>query len=120
MVLVGHGSKAPGFDAAMRKVASALRRSRRYRKVLCAFLEVSDPPIMDAIARCVQAGATEVRVLPYFVLTGKHVTRDIPFIVRAAARKFRRQARVILCSYLGYHAKIVSVVQERLRLGVSS
>ena len=117
VLLVGHGSKAAGFDAAMQKVAKSLRREKVYREVLCAFLEVSPPSIPDAIEALVQKGACEVRVLPYFVLSGKHVTRDIPRIVSEAARKHRGRARVALCPYLGYHPDIVSVVKQRL--GVS-
>ena len=114
MVLVGHGSKTRGFDGAMQKVARQLRRERLYREVYCAFLEVSVPSIPEAILRCVQRGAREVRILPYFVLTGKHVTRDIPRIVREAARQHRGKAKIILCPYLGYHSKIVSVVKDRI------
>ena len=114
MVLVGHGSKAPGFDSAMRKVASSLRRGGRYRDVRCAFLEVSRPSIPEAVRLCVRRGPRQVRVLPYFVLTGKHVTRDIPRIVAETARTHRGRSRVVLRPYLGYHEKIVSVVRERI------
>lgn len=117
VLLVGHGSKAPGFDGAMQKVARQLRREKLYREVTCAFLEVSTPSIPDAIENLVQKGAREVRVLPYFVLSGKHVTRDIPKIVAEAAQNHRGRARVVLCPYLGYHPDIVSVVKQRL--GVS-
>ena len=116
VILVGHGSKAPGFDTAMKKVALRLRVQKLYREVRCAFLEVSSPSIPEAIDECVRKGAAEIRVLPYFVLTGKHVTRDIPRIVAVAAGKYRGKARVVLCPYLGYHEKIVSVVRERLRV----
>ena len=114
VVLVGHGSKTRGFDAAMRKVAAQLKRTGLYREVVCAFLEVTSPSIPEAILHCVQEGASAVKVLPYFVLTGKHVTRDIPLIVQEAAEKFRGRSSIILCPYLGYHPKIVSVVKERL------
>lgn len=114
-MLVGHGSKARGFDAAMRRVASALRKDPRYQKVLCAFLEVSSPSIPEAVSACVRQGAREVRVLPYFVLTGKHVIRDIPEIVREAARFHRGSARIVLCPYLGFDARIVAVVKQRIK-----
>ena len=114
-MLVGHGSKAPEFFTAMKKVALALKKNGHYREVLCAFLEVSPPFIPDAIASCVRRGASEVRVLPYFVLTGKHVTRDIPRIVKACAEEHRSKAKVVLCPYLGYDAHLVSLVQKRLK-----
>ena len=117
VVLVGHGSKTRGFDTAMRQVVLALKRGRIFNEVRCAFLEAAEPSIPDAIDRCVERGAREVRVLPYFVLTGKHVTRDIPKIIAQAVKCHRNRAKIVLCPYLGYHSKIVSVVKERLKAG---
>ena len=113
-MLVGHGSKTPGFDGAMRKVARELERTKLYREVRPAFLEVARPSISEAIRSSVQRGASEVRVLPYFVLTGKHVTRDIPLIVREMALQHHPKAKIVLCPYLGYHPRIVSVVKDRI------
>ena len=114
VVLVGHGSKTLGFDGAMKKVALAIRRKKGIHEVRCAFLEVTAPSIPQAIEDCVRRHASEVRVLPYFVLTGKHVLQDIPRIVREVARHYRGKAKIVLCPYLGYHPKIVSVVKERI------
>ena len=117
VLLVGHGSKTRGFDHAMQRVAKALRKKKDFFSVRCAFLEVAAPSIPEGIAQAVEKGAKEVRVLPYFVLTGKHVTRDIPNIVAEASRKYRGHAKIILCPYLGFDEKIVSVVKKRLSHG---
>jgi sirohydrochlorin ferrochelatase len=117
VVLAGHGSKTRGFDAAMERVAVALRSEKIFSEVHCAFLEAAPPSIQEAIDRCVERGAHEVRVLPYFVLTGKHVLRDIPLIVQDASRRHAAKAKISLCPYLGYHPKLVSVVKQRIREG---
>jgi len=56
-------------------------------------------------------------VLPYFLLMGVHIKEDIPKIVRLLRRKYRAKIKIILCPYLGYHEKIVSVVSQRLGEG---
>ena len=116
---MGHGSKARSFDSAMKRVAGALRKTGQYDRVLCAFLEVSRPSIPEAIELAVRHGAREIRVMPYFVLTGKHVQRDIPEIIREAVRRHSPAVRIVRCPYLGYHSKIVSVVRQRIREGRS-
>ncbi len=115
VVLASHGSKALGFDSAMKRVVAALRREKKFKEVCCAFLEVAQPSISEAIDQCVERGAKEVRVLPYFVLTGKHVVHDIPQIVREAASRHAHRAKIVLCPYLGYDPKIVSVAKQRLK-----
>ena len=99
----------------MKKVASRLRGS--FGRVACAYLEIACPSIPEAIDRAVAGGAREVRVLPYFVLSGRHVKEHIPSLVAAARRKHRRRARIILCPYLGYDRKVVELARERIRQG---
>ena len=98
----------------MKKVAEALIKERRFGEVICAYLEITKPSIPEAIDGAVKGGASEIRVLPYFLLTGKHVTRHIPQIVARARRKHKNRVKILLCPYLGYHEKIVSVVKQRI------
>ena len=98
----------------MKRVASSLAADRV--SVVCAYLEINKPSISDAILRAVRKGAREVRILPYFLLEGKHVVRDIPMIVRQARARHGAKVRIRLCPYLGYDTRIVSVVRDRLGL----
>ena len=117
VIIVGHGSREKGFQAAMEKVASGIRKDGRFGEVVCAYLEITAPSIERAIERCVKKKAAQIRVLPYFVLTGNHVLYDIPGIVRQAAARHSGKAKIILCPYLGYHPKLVAVVRQRIREG---
>lgn len=114
-LIVGHGSKMRGFEAAMVKTAREIKREGRFDFVDLAYLEITRPSISEAIDRLVKKGAAEIRVLPYFVLSGRHVASDIPAIIARARERCRGSTRIVLCPYLGYHPKIVSVVKERLR-----
>jgi sirohydrochlorin ferrochelatase len=114
VVLVGHGSKALDFARAMGQVAEALSQSGRWSQVRPAYLEITKPSIPEAVAACVADGANEVRVLPYFVLTGRHVTEDIPLIVADLAKAHAGKAKIVLCPYLGYDEALVKLVEKRL------
>ena len=98
----------------MEQLAHQLRRDKRFPMVLCAYLEITPPSILDAIDQCVRQGADEILILPYFLLMGNHVKFDIPRIVSSAKRKYRFMAKIKLCPYLGYHEKITAVVKQRL------
>ncbi|MGH7197184.1 MAG: sirohydrochlorin chelatase [Candidatus Omnitrophota bacterium] len=115
VIVVGHGSKRKGFEAAMVRVAAKLRRGGKFGAVSCAYLGSASPSVPGAIARCVRRGAAEIVIVPYFVLAGDHVAEDIPEMVREAVKRYRGKAKIRLSPYLGYHAKIVSVIQERIR-----
>ena len=114
MILVGHGSKAKHFDKAMLQVLAALKRQKKFFFLSTAYLEINSPSIPDAITEAIKHGAEEVRVLPYFLLTGRHVVEDIPKIISEAKKQHAKKASVVLCPYLGYDPKIVALVEKRI------
>lgn len=114
VLLVGHGSKAKDFDRAMKRVARSLRQGS-FSSVRCAYLEISFPSIPDAVRRALGEGAREIRILPYFVLSGRHIREDIPRIVSEERKRWGRKVKIVLCPYLGYDERIVQVVRDRLR-----
>ena len=100
----------------MKRVAARLKRAGDFSQVRCAYLEINPPSISAAIGEAASRGAREIRVLPYFVLSGRHVNEHIPQTIRRA-RKKNPSVRIKLCAYLGYDKRIVDVVQDRIRRG---
>ena len=80
----------------------------------CAYLQIASPSIDLAIDRYVEKKMRQIRVLPYFVLTGRHVKSHIPEIVKRAKKKYHGLADIILCPYLGYDEKIVALAKKRI------
>ncbi len=115
VVLVGHGSREKGFQSAMEKVARRLKAQKKYDFVRCAYLEITPPSIPEAAAWCARKGARKIFVLPYFLLKGRHTQSDIPQIVKRLKAEYLGLVHIVLCPYLGYHDRLVSVVTERLR-----
>ena len=99
----------------MEQLARRLKEDRRFSMVVCAYLEITPPSVLGAIDACVQKGSNEILVLPYFLSMGNHVKTDIPRLLALARKKYRREAKIALCPYLGYHEKIMAVVKERLK-----
>jgi sirohydrochlorin ferrochelatase len=80
LLLVAHGSRRESSNQEVRDLAARLgeRARDRFDHVDCAFLEIAEPLIPEGIQRCVDAGARQVVVLPYFLSAGRHVVEDIP------------------------------------------
>jgi sirohydrochlorin ferrochelatase len=80
LLLVAHGSRRESSNQEVRDLAARLgeRARDRFDRVDCAFLEIAEPLIPEGIQRCVDAGAHQVVVLPYFLSAGRHVVEDIP------------------------------------------
>ncbi len=111
--MIGHGSREKGFQASMEKVVSDFKKDRRFAGAVCAYLEIAKPSIEEAIRDCVKKGAAEIRLLPYFLLSGRHVNSHIPAITAEARKKYGSAVKIVLCPYLGYDAKIAAVAKKR-------
>ncbi len=114
VLLVGHGSKIEGSNDAMNRVVGELTKRDASTFFQQAFLELQSPSIPDGINLCIQQGAAEVIVVPYFVQTGKHVVQDIPRIVQEAQAAHPKTV-VSLANYLSFDSRIVSMIEDRVK-----
>ena len=90
IIIVDHGSRRDESNHMLERVAGlfADRFRGRYAIVEPAHMELAEPSIATAYARCVERGASRVVVCPFFLGPGKHWTQDIPSLTAAAAAKF--------------------------------
>jgi len=90
IIIVDHGSRRDESNAMLERVAAlfAERFKQRYTIVEPAHMEIAEPSIATAYARCVERGAERVVVVPFFLGPGKHWTQDIPRLTSEAAAKF--------------------------------
>jgi sirohydrochlorin ferrochelatase len=90
IVIVDHGSRRDESNRMLEEVARlfAERFKEAYEIVEPAHMELAEPSIATAFARCVERGATRVVICPFFLGPGKHWTQDIPRLTAEAAEKF--------------------------------
>ncbi len=83
LLVVAHGSRRRQSNDEVRELARKLlaQCTGEYPVVETAFLELAEPSIPQGIARCLEQGADNIIVLPYFLNSGTHVMKDIPDIV---------------------------------------
>ena len=95
LILIAHGSRLTQSNDEVRALTTKLRdrSAGRYGKVDCAFLELAEPSIPQAIDAAVSAGSSRVVLLPYFLASGTHVSMHIPEII---AQKQSQYPRVTL------------------------
>lgn len=90
MILVVHGSRLESSNDEAKQLADTLAKKleAQYPVFEIAFLELTSPSIAEAIESCIQQGASEVCLLPYFLCAGHHVIRDIPNEIKQLQQKY--------------------------------
>ena len=116
IISVDHGSRRDESNRMLEEVASlfAQRFQEKYEIVEPAHMELAEPSIASAYARCVQRGAQRVIVCPFVLGPGKHWTQDIPRLTAEAAAQ-HPESRYHVTPTLGIDQLILELLEKRVR-----
>jgi sirohydrochlorin ferrochelatase len=113
LVVVDHGSRRAESNAMHEELVAMVADVVPYDIVEPAHMELAEPSIADAFARCVAAGAERVIISPYFLLPGRHWSSDIPALAAAAAAAHPGVSYLVTAP-LGLHPLMAQVVAARV------
>jgi sirohydrochlorin ferrochelatase len=113
VVLVDHGSRRDESNEMLLDVVQNFAAATGLPIVEPAHMELAEPSIDTAFARCVARGATTVVVFPYFLLPGRHWNEDIPRLAAAAAGK-HQGVRYLVTAPFGLHPLMAEVIRQRI------
>lgn len=113
LLLVGHGTRDPAGAEAFRTFVAGLGAAHPHLPVGGGFIELSPPPLADAVAAMAAEGVRDFAAVPLVLVSAGHAKGDIP---AALARERLRHPRT---SYaygrpLGPHPALLSVLERRV------
>ncbi len=119
VLLVDHGSRRNQANALLDEVVALVKQRLGPGSIVePAHMEMADPTIAQAFARCVDQGATMVVVHPFMLAPGRHVTEDLPCSIDEAAKAHSGVA-FVMAAPLGSHVGIIDAVIERCQAALS-
>jgi sirohydrochlorin cobaltochelatase len=118
LLIVGHGTRddegAEDFRAFVRRVGAAAAARGAADAVAGGFIELSPPPLRDAVSDLVAAGHRELTAVPLILLAAGHAKGDIP----AALARERERHPGLHTRYarpLGPHPAVLGLLRRRLQ-----
>lgn len=114
LIIVDHGSAVEEANDTLAQIAALIESSGKswFDIVKYCHMELAEPTVAQAFDACVREGAEHVVVHPYFLVPGRHSTRDIPRLVKEAADRHAGVSYYVT-EPLGVHENIIEVVLER-------
>ena len=114
IIIVDHGSRLAESNRMLEELAAlfANRFKQSYDVVEPAHMELAEPSIATAYARCAARGAKRIIVLPFFLGPGRHWTQDIPRLAAEAAQK-SPGTRYHIAQTLGIDDLILELLDKR-------
>jgi sirohydrochlorin ferrochelatase len=113
IILVDHGSRREESNAMLLGVVANFAAASGHKIVEPAHMELAEPSIETAFARCVERGATTIVVFPYFLLPGRHWNEDIPRLAAAAAKK-HPHVRYLVTAPFALHPLMAQIIEQRI------
>ncbi len=113
VIIIDHGSRLAAANAMLDDVAAMYRAATGAEIVEAAHMELAEPTLEDATARCVARGATSIVVHPYFLAPGRHSTSDIPRMVAELAPHYP-EVYFRVTEPLGVDAMMAQLMHQRV------
>ncbi len=90
LLLVAHGSRRELSNKEVRRIGQQIENiaERNFLSIRCAFLELVIPSIPEGVEQCINDGAKTIIVFPYFLSAGRHVSEDIPKIIKEKQQEY--------------------------------
>ena len=114
LLVIAHGSRRQASNDEVRTLTAriAKKAGKEFDIVESAFLELAEPSIPGGIQQCVEKGAKQIIILPYFLSAGRHVAEDIPSEVNETRGKFP-DVDIQIAPYLGAIDEIADLMVEQ-------
>lgn len=90
LIILAHGSRRQESNQEIKDLATEVNNisEKEYKLVDYAYLEVVEPTLLQSITSVIDKGASDITVMPYFLNSGNHVTRDVPAMVDDAKKQY--------------------------------
>lgn len=79
-----------------------------------SFLELTEPSIHEGFKKCIQKGATEITIVPIFLLAAGHIKKDIPEILTSLRNQYPN-VKVTVKDPFGVQEEILDAIAELVR-----
>lgn len=109
LLLFSHGSVLCGSERTLEDLAARLRAHGAAPIVEVGFLNYSRPLFAEAFALCVEQGADEITVVPYFLVAGKFVVVDLPRAIDAQRERYPR-VEVRVADAMRFHQSLADAI----------
>ncbi|MFL6556918.1 MAG: sirohydrochlorin chelatase, partial [Bacillus sp. (in: firmicutes)] len=88
ILYIGHGTRSKEGAAEANSFIHRVMERIDVSIQEMSFLELTEPSIEEGFRRCVIRGATEITVIPLFLLSAGHIKEDIPQALTSLQKRF--------------------------------
>ena len=111
LLVVDRGSREPEVRKELEEICQIARKKAGYDTSTYCFLEVVPPFIEEGVRNCIESGAEQITVMPYFLYPGmklKDTVRRTALIIK------EQNLKIVIARPLSYHSLMAQLITERI------
>lgn len=113
IIVLAHGSKVENGDEGLFKIIEMLRSMGKWITVEACFLKLAKPGFSEVVKKIVDKGVERVVIMPLFLFSGSHVTKDIPDEIETEKTRYP-EVRFLYANNLGPDQRIARIAEDRI------
>ena len=114
ILYIGHGTRSKEGAAEAHSFIHRVMERINVEIQEISFLELTKPSIEEGFLSCVERGATEITVVPLFLLAAGHIKTDIPQALSTLCKRYPN-INVNIRDPFGVQGKILDGIAEMVR-----
>ena len=114
IIILGHGSRLESANSVIPSLIESMRNKLNHGDIVPAYLHLARPGLSESIEDLISRGHRDIIIVPFFLLSGNHVIRDIP---EAVEEEISRNPHVNfkITRSLGEDARIADIIKSRIK-----
>lgn len=112
-IILAHGSRASKVNGRISDIIKLVKKKTKLLFVEQAHLQLSKPDLSKSVKKLANKGCVRIIIVPFFLLSGNHVKRDIPEVIKKEQVRYPN-IRFIYTEDLGLDTRISDIVIERI------
>lgn len=113
VLIAAHGSRAKETQATLEEVVARVKAQLQDMEIEIGYMEFCKPNIDDGLTMLMEKGATNIRVIPYFLFDGIHIKEDIPNEIKSFCEK-NSGVTVTMGETLGTDKRLSDILVDRI------
>ncbi|MDR7002802.1 sirohydrochlorin chelatase [Neobacillus niacini] len=114
ILYIGHGTRSKKGTEEVKSFLNRVIERVNVPIQEISFLELTDPSIEVGFRRCVEKGASEINVVPIFLLAAGHIKEDIPNALSVLGKQYP-EVQVKVRNPFGVQDQILDAIAELIR-----
>jgi len=111
ILYVGHGTRSKQASEEVKEFIQRVIGKINIPIQEISFLELTQPLIEEGFAKCVHRGATQITVIPLFLLAAGHIKQDIPQTIASLQARYP-DVEVEVKEPFGVHKAVLDAMAE--------